>query len=492
MMSSSVLQFYYCQHCHGLFTSAQKAKQHASNCNGNEDNSPATCFACDRDLYIAFRHWCNQKRHPDQKPSLVPTGDEEVGFEDGGKFLQGSSFLSLECETGTFSPVRQSNRLKHIRADYESEMGQTFSVVGRALKKMEKQTHSDDAIGEKKPLVKGSTAQDGTVQHRKEIDQPSLVVKLERLDEDLVEALTNPEVSAVCIDSTRFSDIKEEEEAHPTVAVAAESTSQGKTETLFTSKEASDGGHDDTVSDNEITDLVKEEESVDAPAQLSGTENMENGDNYTPQPKKKKRGRKRRSENKAAAGGLGEGKGSASVKSSDVGTLQERKRELEMKYACYVISSEAASDSVTNIEIRPENSEFKEEKVDSEDVAVDPAIDTDTAKTSSIQTENAASDNLPVKKDSDVQGKATVCYACPYCVWKTKLVGHFHRHLKTRHPKDGTVTCDQCSFTTTDWKKFRLHMATHEKPFQCDYCGDKFGARKDLTRHMYKHTGRLQ
>ena len=82
-------------------------------------------------------------------------------------------------------------------------------------------------------------------------------------------------------------------------------------------------------------------------------------------------------------------------------------------------------------------------------------------------------------------------YQCPQCEWKTKHVGHFDRHMELRHSSSGSFSCKYCPFSCVDGKLFKRHTAQHEKPFHCEMCPSAFSAKKDLQRHIWKHTGRF-
>ncbi|KAK2164705.1 hypothetical protein LSH36_60g06032 [Paralvinella palmiformis] len=80
-------------------------------------------------------------------------------------------------------------------------------------------------------------------------------------------------------------------------------------------------------------------------------------------------------------------------------------------------------------------------------------------------------------------------YQCPQCEWKTSHVGHFERHLRHRHDNSGLFQCSQCEFSCVDSKVFRRHKNHHDKPFVCDECDERFTFKKDLQRHVWKHSG---
>ena len=93
-------------------------------------------------------------------------------------------------------------------------------------------------------------------------------------------------------------------------------------------------------------------------------------------------------------------------------------------------------------------------------------------------------------KNHMIVHKKTKDYLCDFCGFSTA-----HKSQMTSHRlihTGGTFKCTEpgCTFIATKRNYLRYHMLTHthEKPHQCEVCGQSFSLVKNLKRHMLLHS----
>lgn len=93
-------------------------------------------------------------------------------------------------------------------------------------------------------------------------------------------------------------------------------------------------------------------------------------------------------------------------------------------------------------------------------------------------------------KNHMITHSATKDHLCDVCGFATAHKSQLKAHYLIHTGQALKCTAQGCHFETTKRQKLKYHMITHthEKPHQCEICGQRFSLNKNMRRHMLLHT----
>ncbi|XP_061759716.1 oocyte zinc finger protein XlCOF7.1-like isoform X1 [Nerophis ophidion] len=96
----------------------------------------------------------------------------------------------------------------------------------------------------------------------------------------------------------------------------------------------------------------------------------------------------------------------------------------------------------------------------------------------------------PINKKHPECSKDKIRFTCSVCSETFSQKRDLNRHVK-KHTTENPFSCSFCGHTFPFRSTFKRHMRTHtgEKPFSCSVCGKGFPQKSNFLTHMRQHTG---